>query len=268
MGPNRDDRALSAGTPGEWPEIVLRVRAQTPARLLAGRKGAAYRTQTQLELRAAHASARDAVRAELDVERDFGAEFIKCWNPFELRTRAATKEEYLLRPELGRSFGAESQAHLLERSPRDQELIIAMGDGLSVAAVSRQAPPLFERLHEQAKQRGWRVGQLFVIRYCRVGILNEIGELLSPKVVVLLIGERPGLATAESLSAYLACRPQKNHTDANRNLISNIHSRGVHTEDAARRITSLVAKMMQTGTSGCLLREEGLLPARLQQIPH
>jgi ethanolamine ammonia-lyase small subunit len=259
MESTRDDQAPSLDRQSEWPEIVRRVRAQTPARLLAGRAGAAYRTQTQLELRAAHAAARDAVRAGLDLERDFGADVIRRWNLFEVCTRAETKEEYLLRPELGRSFSAPARTELLSRAVRDQDLIVAIGDGLSVAAVSKQAPPLIDRLYQHAKERGWKVGAPFVIRHCRVGILNDIGELLSPKVAALLIGERPGLATAESLSAYLAYRPQKNHTDANRNLISNIHGRGVTTEDAARRIMNLAAQMMETGTSGYLLREE--LPA-------
>jgi ethanolamine ammonia-lyase small subunit len=98
-----------------------------------------------------------------------------------------------------------------------------------------------------------------VVRYCRVGILNEIGEMLDPKVAILLIGERPGLATAESLSAYMAYRPKARDTDANRNLISNIHARGVSTEQAAQRILNLAAAMMKTHKSGCQLREE--LPA-------
>ena len=102
-----------------------------------------------------------------------------------------------------------------------------------------------------------------MVRYCRVGILNEIGELLGPKVAVLLIGERPGLATAESLSAYMAYRPKALDNDANRNLISNIHARGVSPEQAARRILNLAALMMKTHTSGYRLREE--LPALSRQ---
>jgi ethanolamine ammonia-lyase small subunit len=95
-----------------------------------------------------------------------------------------------------------------------------------------------------------------VIRHCRVGILNEIGELLEPGVAVLLIGERPGLATAESLSAYMAYRPKLSDTDAQRNLISNIHGRGVSTEQAAQRILDLAAAMTKTHKSGCELRED------------
>jgi ethanolamine ammonia-lyase small subunit len=100
------------------------------------------------------------------------------------------------------------------------------------------------------------LGQPFVIRHCRVGVLNEIGELLSPKVAILLIGERPGLATAESLSAYMAYRPSRAHTDAQRNLISNIHSRGLTPQAAAERILNLAAQMMTLQISGFQLREQ------------
>jgi ethanolamine ammonia-lyase small subunit len=104
-----------------------------------------------------------------------------------------------------------------------------------------------------AKARGWTVGQPFVIRHCRVGILNEIGELLTPKVVVLLIGERPGLATAESLSAYMAFQPRPGQTDADRNLISNIHARGISPSEAAARILGLAERMMASRSSGTRL---------------
>ena len=107
-----------------------------------------------------------------------------------------------------------------------------------------------------AKKKSWSVGEIFAIRYCRVGILNEIGQLLRPKVALLLIGERPGLATAESLSAYMAYQPEAAHTDANRNLISNIHSRGITSEQAAERILNLAAAMMAAQKSGCQLREQ------------
>jgi ethanolamine ammonia-lyase small subunit len=252
MAEHRDDFLA----PSDWPEIVRRVRARTPARLLAGRSGAAYRTSTQLELREAHAAARDAVRAELDLERDLGPAFIQEWHLFEARTRARNKEEYLLRPDLGRFFSEESRAQVLGRCSRDHDLQIVIGDGLSVTAVSKQAPLLLPLLVEGARSRQWSVGPVFVVRHCRVGILNEIGKLLEPKVAVLLIGERPGLATSESLSAYMAYRPRSSHTDANRNLIANIDARGVNPEHAALRILNLAAVMMKKHTSGCLLKEE------------
>jgi ethanolamine ammonia-lyase small subunit len=115
-------------------------------------------------------------------------------------------------------------------------------------------------LLDGAAARGWTAGQPIVIGHCRVGILNEIGQLLSPKVVVLLIGERPGLATAESLSAYLAFEPKNGHTDADRNLISNIHARGISTGEAAPRILNLSAQIMSAQRSGHTLQEEPILP--------
>jgi len=240
----------------DWPELVRKVRARTPARLLVGRSGAAYRTATQIELREAHAAARDAVRAELDLSLHLGEEFAKQWDIFEVCTQAATKEEYLLRPDLGRRFSEPSRLDLLRNCSRNNRLQIAIGDGLSVTAVAAQVPPLLPLLHEGARARGWSFGRIPVIRHCRVGILNDIGEILAPEVAVLLIGERPGLATAESLSAYMAYRPQKADTDANRNLVSNIHLRGVQPHDAARRILNLADQMMTLGVSGCQLREE------------
>jgi ethanolamine ammonia-lyase small subunit len=239
----------------DFPEIVRAVRARTPARLLVGRTGAAYRTGTQIELRQAHAAARDAVRTELDLAANLGADFVKRWELLEVSTQAASRGEYLLRPDLGRRFDDKSQ-ELLRGCSRDNTLQIAIGDGLSITAISTQVPPLLPLLYEGAKARGWSVGRIFIIRHCRVGILNEIGELLSPQVAVLLIGERPGLATAESMSAYMAYQPKAAHTDANRNLISNIHSRGVRPEDAAQRILNLAAEMIKLGTSGYQLREQ------------
>ena len=105
-----------------------------------------------------------------------------------------------------------------------------------------------------------RVGRPVFLRYARVGLLNDLGDLLDPAVVLLLIGERPGMATSESLSAYLAYRPRAGHTDAQRNLISNIHSRGVETEAAATRIMGLVRKLASVRTSGVIVKEDEFLP--------
>jgi ethanolamine ammonia-lyase small subunit len=135
------------------------------------------------------------------------------------------------------------------------DLQIVIGDGLSVAAVIAQAPALVAYLEERARRLGWTVGPLFLVRYCRVGIMNDIGDILAPRVLALLIGERPGLATAESLSAYMAYRPRAGHTDANRNLISNIHGRGVAIESAADRIVALAGQMMQRQRSGWEVKE-------------
>jgi ethanolamine ammonia-lyase small subunit len=269
--PPEDDKLAPPDLPEtDLSDIVKKVRAQTPARLLAGRSGAAYRTNTQLELREAHAAARDAVRTELNLFTNFGQDFVRKWNLFEVCSQATTKDEYLSRPDLGRNLNDKSRAEVQRRCTTSHDLQIVIGDGLSVTAVALQVPRLLPLLCEGAKTRGWDVGEIFVIRHCRVGILNEIGELLEPKVAVLLIGERPGLATAESLSAYMAHRPKTSDTDANRNLISNIHARGVSTEQAAQRILNLAISLMKNQTSGCQLREELQETSELrpQRPPH
>jgi ethanolamine ammonia-lyase small subunit len=256
MAGEKDDGLAAAS----WPEIVRRIRARTPARLLVGRAGAAYPTSIQLELREAHAAARDAVRAEMDARAIFGSSFLEQWKLFEVSTQAASKREFLLRPDLGRHFTESARAEILDRCSKGNDLQIAIGDGLSVPAVAAQVPPLMPLLYPSAIKRGWTVGQTFVIQSCRVGILNEIGELLAPKVVVLLIGERPGLATADSLSAYMAYRPDSTHTDANRNLVSNIHARGLGPDDATERILRLAERMIAARTSGCTLRIDSNVP--------
>jgi ethanolamine ammonia-lyase small subunit len=253
---DKHDSSLAAS---DLPEIVRKIRARTPARILVGRAGASYRTSTQMDLREAHAVARDAVRAEFDMQKVFGAAFALQWKLFETHTQAIGKEEYLLRPDLGRHFDRASQDEIRQLCSPQSDLQIAVGDGLSVPAVVAQVPPLLPLLREGATARGWKIGRTFVIHHCRVGILNEIGELLNPRVAVLLIGERPGLATAESLSAYMAYRPRTTHSDADRNLISNIHARGLNPHNAAARILNFAAQMMQAGMSGFTLRE--YLPA-------
>lgn len=253
--------------PPEMGELVKAIRARTPARLLVGRAGPAYRTATQLELRQDHAAAIDAVHAELDMERDLPADSRTHWGLFEVQTQAASKEAFLLRPDLGRRLTDAARAEVVRLCPSGADLQVAIGDGLSTAAVARQVPPLVPLLEGETRRRGWRFGRPFVIRHCRVGVLNDIGELLDPAVVVLLIGERPGLATAESLSAYLAFRPRAGHTDAHRNLISNIHARGVSIEAAAQRIVNLAARLMQAQTSGVSVKEELVAEAAPIAIP-
>lgn len=238
----------------QLPQIEA-IRHRTPARVFVERSGLSYRTSTWLGLRQDHAAAVDAVQAELDIARDFPADFVAQYKLFTVQTLASSKEKYLLRPELGRQLSDEARQLLTERCPAGCDIQIAIGDGLSAAAVRTQVPQLLPALHDFAAQRGWQFGQPFVVRFCRVGIMNEIGEALSPAVVVLLIGERPGLVTAESLSAYMAYRPRAGHTDAQRNLISNIHAHGIACDSAARRIIELAAQLMTARASGVAVKE-------------
>jgi ethanolamine ammonia-lyase small subunit len=243
----------------QLPALLAEVRARTPARVFAGRAGPSYRTGTQLELRQDHAAAVDAVHAEIEMQTAFGEDLVKRWELFEVSTQARHKAEYLLRPDLGRRFNDAARQEVVRLCPADRDFQVVIGDGLSAAAVAAQVPSLLQLLHDQVEQQGWTWGRPFFVRHCRVGILNEVGDVLGPAVVVLLIGERPGLATAESLSAYLAFAPRAGHTDAQRNLISNIHARGVPPAAAAPRIVALAAAMCRLQTSGVLVKEE--LPA-------
>lgn len=242
--------------PAIWPDLIEKIRARTPARVLADRAGAAYRTATQLRLRQDHAAARDAVRAELDLESDLGTEFVQQWKIFSVSTMANTKEEYLRRPDLGRRLDESAGSKLAAQCPANADFQVVIGDGLSVTAIATQVPVLLPLLAERSRSRNWNLGQPFAVHYCRVGVMNDVGELLKPRVVVLLIGERPGLATAESLSAYMAYQPRSGHNDSNRNLISNIHSRGVSAEAAASRIINLAEQMILRQTSGVELKED------------
>jgi ethanolamine ammonia-lyase small subunit len=242
-------------SPTAWPEIVRKIRACTPARIFVER-GLAYSTKMALELRSAHASAVDAVWTEFDLQKDFPPEFVAQWGLFQVSSKAQSKSQFLLRPDLGRVLSDTAKSLIVQSCPRVSDIQIVIGDGLSSAAVAAQVPLLFPLLLHQVRARGWSVGQSFAVRYSRVGIMNDIGDLLSPRVMVLLIGERPGLATAASLSAYMAYSPRSGNTDADRNLVSNIQARGVSAETAADRITHIAAQMMTLERSGTTLKEE------------
>ena len=248
--------AEPAPQPREVPEDRLNAyRAATPARVLTGRAGSSYRSQTLLGLRLDHAAARDAVRAEIDLERDLGAEFVHQWSILELGTTAGDKDHYLRDPEAGRRLSDSTRETLRSACPSHADLQIVIGDGLSAAAVVAQVPVLLPPLAEGAASRGWTLGRPLFLRHCRVGVINDVGLVLQPTVVVLLIGERPGLAAADSLSAYMAYRPRPGHTDADRNLISNIHTRGLDPPSAAHRILALAATLRASSLSGTAVKE-------------
>ncbi len=250
-----DHPALPSAVDGALAAALDALRLRTPARLLVGRAGASYRTETQLVLREDHAAAVDAVQAELDLARDLGAELVARFGLFEVTTAAADKAQFLQKPELGRKLNSQARATIASRCPTGVELQVVIGDGLSAAAVAAQVPALLPLLEAGAKRRDWTFGQPFAVHHCRVGVLNDLGAVLDATVIVLLIGERPGLASAESLSAYMAFRPRPGHTDAERNLISNIHSRGIGPRAAAERILALAEQMRAAQTSGVTIKE-------------
>lgn len=233
----------------------------TPARVLLGRAGSSYRTSTMLQLRADHAAARDALHERLELDDPAMAPIVERFELFEVTTQAATFAEHLARPDLGRRLDPGATDRISTECPHAVDLQIVIGDGLSSAAVRTQVPELLPLLVEAAEARGLTVGRPFFVRNCRVGVLNDIGDATAAEVVVLLVGERPGLATAESLSAYLAFRPTAGDTDADRNLISNIHAGGVSAPDATRRIMGLVEQFRLHQRSGFEIRESEAMPA-------
>ena len=233
----RPDRATLPGADGA--ALADRVRAVTTARVLSGRV-ATSATGPRACSPCAPTTPRPATPSP-------PSSTCRCrrWTRSPRRTAssrsrsaAADPVQHLRRPDLGRRLGPGAREVLLQRCPPGADLQVLLGDGLSASAVAAQVPGLLPLLLDGAAERGWSVGQVFAVRRCRVGVLNEVGELLDPAAVVLLVGERPGLGTAESLSAYLAWRPRPGHTDADRNLVAGIHARGLSHADGRRRGSS------------------------------
>lgn len=227
----------------------------TPARVFEGHIDGSYRTSTLLELQAAQALARRAVTVPLDLTLPALAPLRLRFGLYEVSTLAGSVQEHVANPTLGRRLSESALAtireHSLESASPKVQLVI--GDGLSAAAVHTQVPALLPKLVEGAQARAWQVATPLVVHHCRVGALGDIGPASGADLVILLIGERPGLATAESLSAYLQYRPQPGETDANRNVISNIHAGGLSTELATARILQLTAAILAATTSGVTL---------------
>ncbi|MBS1890571.1 MAG: ethanolamine ammonia-lyase subunit EutC [Actinobacteria bacterium] len=259
LDPKRSDLAADAS--------LARLRALaagvTPARVLLEGPGSSYSTRDLLRLRADHAAAREAIRADLDVDDPALARLIQEFGLVGLRSKATSLAEYLASPQLGRELAPGSRARLEGAVGDSVDLQVVIGDGLSPRAPADFAPGLFELLSARAEEEGWRVGPPVFIRRCRVGVMNEIGELTGAAVVVLLIGERPGLGISRSMSAYLGFRPGPGDTDADRNLVCNIHDDGVSNPEACRRIMSLARMLRAAGTSGVRLKEsaDGAGPA-------
>lgn len=240
--------------PDELPDPVRRAVNRTPARLLVGRHGPAYPTATWLRLRADHAAARDAVGDSIDMNRDLRT-LVEVFGLYEVQTQATNRQQYIGRPDLGRQLAEPSRDLLMRQGSMAVDFQVVLGDGLSARAVIRQAPELVPLLNAGALARGWTWGRPLLVHQCRVGVMNAIGDSIKPEILVLLVGERPGLATAESVSAYMAFRPRRGQTDADRNLVSNIHGAGVSVPDAARRVLAWADRMKVLELSGIAVKE-------------
>ena len=228
-----------------------RMMRSTPARLDVGRAGPRYTTASLLLFQADHARAVDAVRIELPP--DWG----RRHGMTEVRSQADSREAYLLRPELGRRLRA-ADASRLKRlrsagASRLPSVLICVGDGLSSAAVGAHGPALTRALLKHLGPRHRVLGAPLFVRNARVRIQDHIGEIVRPDVIVMIIGERPGLVTAESLSAYVIWRPRLKSAEPDRTVISNIHPGGLRIAEAAAKISELVAEAVQNQASGAAL---------------
>ena len=230
--------------------------ALTPARVALGRAGPSLPTREVLAFALDHARARDAVHIPFDaadVARQLEA---LGFETLEVDSAAGDRPTYLRRPDLGRRLSPESHAQLKARPRADVDVQVVVADGLSSTAVHAHAAPLLAALAPHAVAQHWRLGPVVLAHQARVALGDEIGDLSGARLVVLLVGERPGLSSADSLGAYLTFAPRVGRTDAERNCISNIRPAGLGYEDAARRIAWHIGESLQRGYSGIALKDE------------
>lgn len=230
-------------------EAFLTLKAKTPARLGLGRAGARYRTATMLRFRADHAAAQDSVFSM--VSEDFAER--NGWIP--VQTRCRDKDEYLTRPDLGRRFDEENQK-IIRRVCANHRVVLVIGDGLSSAAVEANAPDCAAAIRQGLQTYGIETGESLFIRFCRVGASDHIGDLTDCELVCMLVGERPGLVTNESMSAYLTYRPHIGIPESSRTVVSNIHRQGISAVEAGAHIASLIERMLRQKASGVAFRQE------------
>ncbi len=231
------------------------LRRHTPARISLGRSGTSLPTAEVLRFAAAHAGARDAVHLPLDVDElvaDLRAEGLDIAT---VASRAASRIEYLTRPDLGRQLAQSSRA-ALERDV-DEGLCIVIGDGLSAIAAQSHAVPLVAAL----RAAGIDVGLVVVATQARVALGDEIGERVGASLVLMLLGERPGLSSPDSLGAYLTWAPKTGRTDSERNCVSNIRPEGLPLADAAARIAWLVREAQRRRVTGIELKDDSEVPS-------
>jgi ethanolamine ammonia-lyase small subunit len=231
--------------------MALDLRLYTPARVSLGRTGHSVPTAELLRFQLDHARARDAVYHELD-PASLGVPHLL------LRSRAGDRTTYLRRPDLGRSLSEESRALL---QPGDYDAAIVIADGLSATAVHHHAVPLLGALTPRLETESLRLAPLTVVLQGRVAVGDEIGSLLGARLVLVLIGERPGLTSPDSLGVYLTWDPRPGRADAERNCISNVRTEGMAYDVAAHKIHFLMREARARKLSGVALKEDA--PAEL-----
>ncbi|WP_285432441.1 ethanolamine ammonia-lyase subunit EutC [Pseudomonas sp. fls2-241-R2A-110] len=238
---------------------LLELRRLTPARIALGRTGTSMPTSAQLDFQYAHAQARDAVHLPFD-HAGLSAQLAECGrDSLLLHSAAANRDSYLQRPDLGRKLSDESAQTLRDYAlahPGGVDLAIVVADGLSALAVHRHTLPFLTRMEEQIKAEGWSVSPVMLVAQGRVAVADEIGELLGAKMVVILIGERPGLSSPDSLGLYFTYGPKVGLTDAYRNCISNVRLEGLSYGMAAHRLLYLMREACRRQLSGVNLKDE------------
>jgi len=230
------------------------LRSHTPARIALGRAGPAVPTREVLAFGAAHARARDAVHHALDEETLEAGLRRAGYAPVRVQSAAPDRATYLTRPDLGRRLDEESARRLVAPASPPQ-IVVAIEDGLSAIAVQRHALPLLAGLRVVAPGR-WGGVPVVVALQGRVALGDEIGELLAARLVVVMIGERPGLSAPDSLGLYVTHAPRVGRTDAERNCISNVRPEGLAYAAAAAKLDWLAAEALRRGLTGVGLKDE------------
>lgn len=235
-------------------DVMSALKDFTPARVALGRSGVSLPTREILSFGLAHAQARDAVHAALDVSKLRTELGNAGRDAIEVASAAPDRAAYLARPDWGRRLDADSRQRLQARGPC--ALVIVLGDGLSATAVERHAPALLDALAPCLTHR--RLGPLVIATQARVALADEIGECLDARFAVMLIGERPGLSSPDSLGAYLTANPRRGRNDAERNCISNIHGAGLGYVEAAVQVAALIEAGLAAGVTGIALNSKAL----------
>ena len=234
-------------------EEYLKLKARTPARLGMGKAGPRYKTLTMLRFRADHAAAQDAVFSE--VPQDFAGSH----GLVPVQTQCKDKEEYLTRPDLGRCFGEKAKEVIKKAVPNPPKVQIVVGDGLSSAAILANALDCMAAIQDGLKGKNIDVSQPLFVRYCRVGAGDAIGDVTGCELVCMLVGERPGLVTDKSMSAYITYKPHTGVSESSRTVVSNIHSQGTPAVEAGAHIAELIETILRKQVSGVGLHLEGVV---------
>ena len=226
------------------PDKYRRLKEKTPARLGSGRAGPRYKTLTMLRFRADHAAAQDAVFSQ--VPEDFGEKN----GLVSVQTKCHDKDQYLTRPDLGRCFDEENQQKIRAAVAGTPRVQIVVGDGLSSAAILANAMDCMAAIRDGLKLKGIDLGKGIFVRYCRVGAGDAVGDVTGCEVVCVLVGERPGLVTDKSMSAYITYKPHTGVSESARTVVSNIHAQGTPAVEAGAFVAELIGKILERKVSG------------------